>query len=161
MIELTPRPVGALGETRPSWCPPASVPRDPCEIRYPVDIPLIGVEEVGIPVYRVVNDAMQAADRFLPDYLPSYYAHLQPYIAAEVDNLVRTAEYEADFLADKLLKEKVDPRVEAAKQNLYANLDSVVTEILATVVITGAASLIAIGVGAWWVNRREEIRDKR
>jgi hypothetical protein len=143
----------------------AQAGRDPCEVRYEVDIPLIGVTEVGLPIERATHDAIQSAVARLPQYLPQVYDQATPYIddilAKAMDRAVRTAEYEADYLADKMMEEKVMPRVETLKENLVANVGNFVEEILVTVVAVGAASIIAVGVGAWWVNRREEIRDKR
>ena len=159
MIESIPRPLSALGATRPSWCPPAEVPIDPCEIRYPVDIPIIGRRSVGVPVYRLVHDAMQAGTRFLPEYLPQVWNELQPYLGELTDRVVRTVEYEADYLADELLDNKVMPRLEIVKEDLYGYVRAWRDEILITILAAAAASVVAIGVGAWWVNKREEIRD--
>jgi len=164
MIESIPRPIAGLGAVatavRPSWCPPAEVPRDPCEIAYPVDIPLIGRETVGVPVYRMVYDAMQAGTKFLPEYLPEVWQQLQPYIAEVQDDVVRTIEYEADYLADELLDKKVMPRLNAVTDELVGTATGWRDEILMTLMAVGAASIIAVGVSAWWINKSEQQRDK-
>jgi hypothetical protein len=136
------------------------VPRDVCEIKYPVDIPLIGVEEVGVPVYRLVHDAMQAGMRFLPQYLPQAWNEVQPYINELKADVIADVEYEADYLADKLLDTHVMPRVENLKEETFASVRHWRDEILLTLMAVGAASVVAVGVGAWWVNQRELQRDR-
>jgi hypothetical protein len=140
------------------------VPRDPCEIKYQVDIPLIGVEEVGIPVNRITYDAMQAATDRLPQFMPEIYSTIEPYadrlLGRVTEDVIETVEFEAPYLADKLLEEKIMPRAEILKENLIANVENVVEEILVTLLAVGGATIVAVGVGAWWVNRKEEMRDK-
>lgn len=158
MNETTPRAIG-LGAARPGWCPPAEVPRDPCEIKYPVDIPIIGVEQVGVPVYRIVYDAMQAGTKFLPEYLPQVWQQLQPYIGQLTDHAVRTIESEADYLAEKLLDEQVMPRVDVLHEELIDDANELRDELLVTILAVGAASILCIGLAAWWINERERQRD--
>lgn len=147
-----------LGATRPSYCAPVDTSTDPCEMRYSVDIPVVGRTDMGVPVDRIVADAMESAVRRLPSYLPVIYSQLQPYIAAIEDDVVRTVEYEADYLADQMLQTKIDPRVTALVDEVTADANALKDEILTTLMAIGAALIIATGVGAWWVNREAEIR---
>jgi hypothetical protein len=154
MRETTPRPISALGATRPDWCPPERVPRDVCEIKYPMDLPIIGVTEVGLPVYRVTYDMMEAATQRLPEFLPQIYQDLQPYIADLTDDVVRTVEYEADFLADKMMREQVEPVIEEFTDELEVRANKLVNELLVTTAALSGAVIIAVGVAAWWVRSK-------
>ena len=158
MNETAPRPISGLGATRPSWCPPASVPRDVCEIKYPMDLPIIGVTEVGLPIYRVTYDAMKAATQRLPEFLPEIYDAVNPYVerlqGEIIDRVVRTAEYEADYLSDKLLRDKVDPRVAAMTDDIERRAQKITNEALLTGLALTGAVLLGGGVAIWWLKQK-------
>jgi hypothetical protein len=155
--ELAPRAVTGLGATRPAWCPPAEVPRDVCEITYPMDLPVLGVTKVGLPVYRVVYDAMNAAADQLPAVLPELEAAVQPAVDRMVarisDDMARTVEYEVDYLTDKLMREEINPLVEKFTTDAELRASKLVNEILVTTAALSAGVVIAVGVAAWWIKR--------
>jgi hypothetical protein len=157
--ESTPRPLLGLGATaRPSYCPALNTSVDPCEMKYSVDIPIVGRTEVGVPVSQMVDDAIASAVKRLPAYLPTVMAQMQPYIAALEEDVVKTIEYEADYLADELLQTKVDPRVTTVVADVTAQAQALKNEILVTLAAIGASMLIGVGVSAWWLNREAQLR---
>jgi hypothetical protein len=143
--ELVPRAVTGLGATRPAWCPPAEVPRDVCEIK------------VGLPVYRVVYDAMNAAADQLPQVLPELEAAVQPAVDRMVarisDDMARTVEYEVDYLTGKLMREEINPLVEKFTSDAELRASKLVNEILVTTAALSAGVIIAVGVAAWWIKK--------
>ncbi len=159
--ECTPRQLFGLGAaTRPSWCPPINESVDPCEMRYSVDIPIIGRTDVGVPINRMVNDAMQSATQQLPAYLPIFMQQVQPYIdstvAAIEADAVKTIEYEVNYLTRELMTKQVDPRVTALVDEVTAEANALKDEVLKTLMILGATILLGVGVSAWWINRERE-----
>jgi len=158
MRELFAQPLMGLGATaqatRPSWCPPAQVPRDVCEVQYPVDIPIIGVENVGLPIYRVTYDALQAVSRFLPERLPEWYAAAQPYIdnirRDTIDEATKVIERETDYLASQLMEREVDPRLADAE----GRIRDIAKELLVTTAALSGAVMIVVGISAWWIRRK-------
>lgn len=139
---------------RPSHCPPVNSSPDACEMQYSVDIPLIGRDTVGVPIYQMVDDALKSATQQLPQYLPTFYQQLKPYVAAIEDDLVRTMEYELPFLADDLMADQVDPRIDGLLEDVTGKVEVLKDEVLATVLATGAALVVAFGVGIWYLKQR-------
>jgi hypothetical protein len=79
---------------------------------------------------------------------------LQPYIADLTDDVVRTVEYEADFLADKMMREQVEPVIEEFTDELEVRANKLVNELLVTTAALSGAVIIAVGVAAWWVRSK-------
>lgn len=143
---------GALGATRPGNCPPSSLPpgqRDPCEIEYAFDLPLVGKTSFGLPVPAMTNDALLTVQRQLPllldQSLPLVYEKLRPYIAS----LMADVEFEVPRLADQVLTAQVLPLVQREKEIALAEV-----EVLTQKVLLGLGVLTAAGLGGWWLLRR-------
>jgi hypothetical protein len=151
--DSTPALLGLGATARPAYCPSTNSTPDPCEFRYSVDIPLIGREEVGVPIFRMVDDAMKAGTQTLPVYLPTFYQELQPYIAMARDSIYKDVQALAPDLLDDLLKKQVMPKVDALKDNVLAEADVMKQDLLVTVLATAGMLMIAVGVSAWWIKR--------
>jgi hypothetical protein len=125
-----------------------------CEIQYPVDIPIIGREDVGLPIYRVTYDALQAVSKFLPERLPEWYATALPYIENlkrdAMDDVTQVVEREVDYLASELMSREVDPRLADAE----VKLKSLGNELMITSAALSGAVILAVGVAAWWVRSK-------
>jgi len=154
MRETLARPLTGLGATRPTWCPPAEVPQDVCEIKYSVDLPLIGREQVGLPVYRVTYDALQAVTQFLPERLPEWYEAAKPYIdnirRETIADATKVIEQEADYLASELMEREVDPRL----ADVETRVNGIAKEIMVATAALSGAVMITVGVAAWWIRRK-------
>jgi hypothetical protein len=154
MRETAPRPIMGLGAVRPSWCPPATVPQDVCEIKYSVDIPYVGREEVGLPIYRVTYDALQAVSKFLPERLPEWYAAALPYIENlrrdTVEELTEVLEREVDYLSSELMAREVDPRI----ADIEDKVRGITNELVVTTAALSGAVMIVVALSAWWIRRK-------
>lgn len=143
------RALGQEAPTRPTWCPSTSLrpgQRDPCEIEYAFDLPLVGKTTFGLPIPAITNDALITAQRQLPGLLdqslPIVYSKLQPYIDDLTDFVIpRTV--------DKLMREEVQPLIEVEREKIIAEADTVVQKAL-----LGVGIITAAGLGAWWFLRK-------
>ena len=158
MIESSPRAL-ALGAVRPAHCPSETSPPDPCAVRYKINLPVWGEDYVTVPIYRMVDDALLSATQRLPVYLPQLWQQMQPYLAELQADVVRTIEYEVPFLTRAALDEAM-PRVEELRRQVTGDAESLRDELLIGILAAGAASIVAIGVAAWWINQREVMRDQ-
>jgi hypothetical protein len=125
-----------------------------CEIQYSVDIPYIGREDIGLPIYRVTYDALQAVSKFLPERMPEWVATAQPYIdnlrRETMEEVTQVVEREVDYLASELMSREVDPRLADAE----VKLKSLGNEIMITSAALSGAVIVAVGVAAWWIRRK-------
>lgn len=144
---------GALGATRPGNCPPASLPsgqRDPCEIEYAFDLPLVGKTSFGLPIPAMTNDALLTIQRQLPQVLdqslPVVYQKLQPYIAS----LMADVEFEVPRLADQVLNAQVLPLIQREKEVALAEIEVITQKVLLGLGVLGVG-----GIGAWWLIKRK------
>jgi hypothetical protein len=127
---------------------------------YPVRLPVVGQTTLEVPVSDMTNDALEAATASLPQYLPTYYQQLLPYINEQKGLLMRDVEYLAPIVVDKVLDEEVLPEVERLKEYALAHVENIRDQaILALLAMTGTI-VIAVGTAAWWINYRETLRDK-
>ena len=142
-----------LGAVRPAGCPPSSLPagqRDPCEIEYAFDLPLVGKTSFGLPIPAMTNDALLTVQRQLPKILdqslPVVYQKLQPYIAS----LMANVEFEVPRLADQVINDQLMPIVQREKEVALAEV-----EVLTQKVLLGLGVITAAGLGAWWLIKRK------
>jgi len=130
------------------------VPQDVCEIKYSVDLPLLGREQVGLPVYRVTYDALQAVSDFLPERLPEWMATAQPYIdnirRETIAEATKVIEQEADYLASELMTREVDPRL----AEVETKVRDISKEIMIATAALSGAVMITVGLAAWWIRRK-------
>lgn len=143
----------ALGAVRPSGCPPASLPsgqRDPCEIEYSFDLPLVGKTSFGLPIPAMTNDALMSVQRQLPQILdqslPVVYQKLQPYIAS----LMADVEFEVPRIADQVLNAQILPLVQREKEIALAEVEVLTQKALLGL---GVLTVIALG-GGWWLVKK-------
>jgi hypothetical protein len=149
MYRTTPKVVAGLGAVRPAWCPGTSLKpgqRDPCEIEYAFDLPIVGKTTFGLPIPAMTNDALLTVQQRLPEVLdqslPVVYQKLQPYI----DDLT---EFVIPGVVDTILKKQVVPMIENQKAEIIAQADLVVQKALLGIGIVAAA-----GLGIYWYIRK-------
>jgi hypothetical protein len=149
MYRTTPTVVAGLGAVRPAWCPGTSLKpgqRDPCEIEYAFDLPVVGKTTFGLPIPAMTNDALLTVQQRLPEVLdqslPVVYQKLQPYI----DDLT---EFVIPGVVDTILKKQVGPMIENQKAEIIAQADLVVQKAL-----LGIGIITAAGLGIYWYIRK-------
>lgn len=142
-------PIVALGAVRPTWCPGTSMSagqRDPCEIEYAFDLPLVGKTSFGLPIPAMTNDAINAVQARLPQLLdqslPVVYQKLQPYIDDLTDFVI-------PGVVSDVLKKQVTPMVDNQKEEIVAQANLLIQKTL-----LGVAVITAAGMGAYWYIRR-------
>lgn len=127
---------------------------------YDVRLPVVGKTTLEIPVSEMVNDAMESATHWLPEYLPSYYESALPYINDQKAAIMRDIEQWAPELLDELLDQQVMPEVKELTDIAVAHAENLRdTAVLSLLAMTGTI-VIAIGTSAWWINYREKMRDR-
>lgn len=144
-------PTVALGAVRPTWCPGASLAagqRDPCEVEYAFDLPLVGKTSFGLPVPAMTNDALNTVMTRLPQLLdqnlPVVYQKLQPYIDDLTDFVI-------PGIVTDLMKKQVVPMVDNQKEEIVAQAN-----ILLQKMMLGVAVITAAGLGAYWYIRKRK-----
>lgn len=138
--------VSGLGAVaRPTWCPGTSLKtgvRDPCEIQYSFDLPLVGQTTFGLPIPQMTNDALLAIKQQLPaildQTLPMVYQKAQPYIEDLTDYVVPNA-------VSKILTKQIAPMVDNQKEEIIAQANLLVQKTL-----LGIGVITAVGLGAYW-----------
>lgn len=138
-------PTVALGAVRPSWCPGTSLAagqRDPCEVEYAFDLPLVGKTSFGLPIPAMTNDAINTAMSRLPQLLPVVYQQLQPYIDDLTDFVI-------PGVVSDLMKKQVVPMVDNQKEEIVAEAN-----VLLQKALLGFAVVTAAGLGAYWYIRK-------
>lgn len=138
-------PKTALGAVRPTWCPGTSLQsgvRDPCEVQYSFDLPLVGKTTFGLPVPQMTNDALLTIQKQLPQLLdaslPVIYQKAQPYIDDLTDFVI-------PGVVSDLLKKQVVPMVDNQKEEIVAQANVLMQKML-----LGVAVITAAGLGAFW-----------
>jgi len=138
-------PTVALGAVRPTWCPGTSLQagqRDPCEVEYAFDLPLVGKTSFGLPIPAMTNDAINTAMSRLPQLLPIVYQQLQPYIDDLTDFVI-------PGVVSDLMKKQVVPMVDNQKEEIVAEANVLIQKTL-----LGVAVITAAGLGAYWYIRK-------
>jgi hypothetical protein len=138
---------------RPSYCPAVNATVDPCEMQYSVDIPVLGRDTVGIPITRIVGDALTSATAQLPSYLPAFYQELMPYVNQMRDSIWGDVQALAPDLVQQVLDEQVIPQVNKLEDDVVGKAQALGDELMAVVLAAGAATLIAVGVGVWYLKQ--------
>lgn len=134
-------------------CPPESrgrPQRDPCAVSYIVDLPVLGEEEIEVPVERLSSDFMASVTRQLPTYLPRIFADLQPHI----DRIEGEAIDEAEALIQRTLDRKIRPEIEAQKVQLLAEVREEANKALVVMGLIGITIVGGVGLAAWYTKRR-------
>lgn len=143
----------ALGATRPGWCPQSSLKpgeRDPCEVQYGFDLPIVGKTSFGLPIPAITNDALNTVEQRLPSLLDATLPVIEQKVQPWINSVIADVQYEAPALVDKIIKQQVLPELQTQKEELLAQADVIMQKaLLGTAVIT----LLAIG-GFWWVKKR-------
>ena len=114
---MTYRAFGSLGQ-----CPPEAsrrVSRDPCSVKYLVDLPVLGEEEVEVPINQLTNDILSSATRQLPNYLPKIYNEVTPYVT----QIKADIQEEVEDLLQKGLDRTLRPEIEAQKAQLLSDIN--------------------------------------
>ena len=121
--------------------------RDPCEIEYAFDLPLVGKTSFGLPIPAMTNDAINAVQARLPQLLdqslPVVYQKLQPYIDDLTDFVI-------PGVVSDLMKKQVTPMVDNQKEEIVAQANLLIQKTL-----LGVAVITAAGLGAYWYIRRK------
>lgn len=145
----TPTVISGLGAVRPAWCPGTSLKagqRDPCEVEYAFDLPLVGKTSFGLPIPAMTNDAINTAQQRLPQLLdqtlPMIYQKLTPYIEDLTDYVIPST-------VQSVLTKQVGPIVENQKEEIIAE-----SEVLLQKALLGMGVLLAAGLGGYWFIRR-------
>ena len=145
MYRTTPKVAVGLDAVRPAWCPGVSLKegvRDPCEIKYSFDLPLVGQTTFGLPIPQMTNDALTAVQKQLPGILdqslPVIYQKAQPYIEDITDYVIPNA-------VNKILTKQVAPMVDNQKEEVIAHANLLVQKVL-----LGVGVITAAGLGAYW-----------
>jgi hypothetical protein len=144
----------ALGETssvkRAAWCPVQSLrpgQRDPCEIRYSFDLPLVGETEFGLPIPAITNDAINTVKQQMPEL----YRSMQPYIEDVKASAFADLEYFVPELVGDVIDAEIMPIVEREKENIQARAEMLVGDTLKVAFVMTATVVAAVGIAAWWV----------
>jgi len=141
---------------RPGWCPTSTYnaehpPQDPCEIRYSVDLPIVGRTDMALPIDQMTNDAIIGAVKVLPatldSALPTIYSKAQPYI----NNLLADAQSTAEDALQHALNTIILPQIEKQKEEVLAQAETLRDEALKTVLAVGVMIVVAVGAAAWWI----------
>jgi predicted PurR-regulated permease PerM len=114
---MTYRAMGSLGQ-----CPPEAARRpakDPCAVRYIVDLPVLGEEEVEVPITQLTNDILSSATRQLPSFLPKIYKEVTPY----VDQIKTDIQDEVEDILQNGLDRTLRPEIEAQKAQLLSDIN--------------------------------------
>jgi hypothetical protein len=114
---MTYRAFGSLGQ-----CPPEATRRaakDPCAVKYLVDLPVLGEEEVEVPINQLTNDILSSATRQLPNYLPKIYNEVTPYVT----QIKADIQEEVEDLLQKGLDRTLRPEIEAQKAQLLSDIN--------------------------------------
>lgn len=141
----------AMGQVQA--CPPEArrpPQKDPCAVKYVVDLPVLGEEEIEVPVEKLSSDFMASVTRQLPRHLPQIFADLQPY----VDRIEGEAIDEAEELIQRTLDRKLRPEIEAQKVQLLADVREEVNKALVVMGIIGITIVGGVGLAAWYTKRR-------
>jgi hypothetical protein len=124
-------------------------------------MPVIGEGTFKMPVSQMTNDAMYAATQWLPQYLPEYYNQLLPYINAQKASIMADLDAWVPDMVDRLLEEEVLPEVEQLQSTTVAHAQNLRDEALLALVGMTVTIVVAVGTAAWWINRKEAMRDRR
>lgn len=149
MYRTTPV-LSGLGAVRPTWCPGTSLKagvRDPCEIQYSFDLPIVGQTTFGLPIPQMTNDALLAVKQQLPaildQTLPTVYQKVQPYIDDMTDFVIPS-------VIDSVLKKQLIPVIDNQKEQIVAEAN-----VLLQKALFGVAVVAAAGLGGYWYIRRK------
>lgn len=134
-------------------CPPESrrpPQRDPCSVSYVVDLPILGEEEVEVPVRQLSQDFMASVTRQLPQHLPQIFADLQPHI----DQVKAGLFEDANLLIQDTLEDTIRPEIESQKVELLSDINREANKALVTLGIITITMVGAVGLATWYTTRR-------
>jgi hypothetical protein len=111
------RVLGGLGA-----CPPEasrSPRKDPCSVKYLVDLPVLGEEEVEIPLEQLTTDLLSSTVRKLPTFMPKVMDEVTPYVNQVKHDIREDAEDMFQNILDRTLR----PEIEAQKAQLLSDIN--------------------------------------
>jgi hypothetical protein len=114
-----------------------------------MDMPILGKEEVGVPVDQMVQEAMASTVFHLPEYLSTVYAQLQPYIEKEKKKAFQDVERFANQQMEKLVR----PEIESQKAAVMADIDRTTNKVLFTAGLIGLTVVGGVTLSAWYYKR--------
>lgn len=134
----------ATGQT----CPPRQTqPRpDPCESKFVVDLPILGEEEVSLPIDQVTRTVLNSAVFHLPAYLPIAYQQAKPFIDQTKVELLQAA----DRFVHRQMEVRVRPEIEAQKAAIMADIDYQANKVLTVATLLGFTVVGGVAVAGWW-----------
>lgn len=140
----------------PDWCPPTSYSRDeprrdPCEVTYKFNLPVIGEREVAVPVNQIVNDIWLHVQSILPEIVDKSWEEAQPKINQLVAGVERDLEYFVPELVDEVMQEQILPELERQLTIVFAKVDVMKDQAIQSAWGIGLLLTAAVGTAAWWV----------
>lgn len=147
-----------LGLGAPSWCPPSTFnrdnpQRDPCEIGYKVDLPLLGETVIKMPVNQLINDIRVQLDRELPGIVDNVWTQAQPKLEQLVVGIEDDMKYFVPVLVDEVLREQVSPMLEGELGVFLAQTNLIKEDALKALLLLTATTLLGVGLAAWWIKK--------
>lgn len=133
-------------------CPPeaARKPRaDPCAFTYVIDLPIIGEEEVEVPVEQLSSDFMSSVVRRLPNHLPQIFQDVEPFVNYVKQGTIR----DIDNLVQRTLDRKVRPEIEAQKVQFLADVREEGNRLLVSAMLISMGLVGGLGLLAWYYKK--------
>lgn len=127
-------------------CPPEAArppQRDPCAVKYVVDLPILGEEEVEVPVEQLSQDFMSSVVRRLPSHLPQIFRDIQPHVDEMADELIQDT-----------LELKLRPEIEAQKAALIGDIRTEANKAMVTMGFIALTIVGGVGLAAWYTYKR-------
>jgi len=136
---MTYRAFGSLGACAPEAA--RKPQRDPCAVKYLVDLPILGEEEVEVPLEQLTNDLLSSATRNLPKVLPQVYKEVTPY----VNQIKHEIQEDAESLFQNVLDKTLRPEIEAQKAQLLSDINRELNKYL-MIVLGLTATVYAVNI---------------
>lgn len=144
-----------LGVTAPRpGCPATtfsatSPVKDPCEIKYRFDFPVIGEEDIGIPLNQIINDAKLQISESLPQLINTAFTAARP----KINDVMSDVEYMIPEAVDEAMEQHVWPEIDRRKALLMAEVDVVKDDAVKAALAVTATVVMSVGLAAWWVKK--------
>jgi hypothetical protein len=113
-------------------------------------LPILGEEEVEVPLRQLSQDFLASATRQLPEHLPQIFADLQPHINEVKSGLMR----DADELIRETLENTLRPEIESQKVELLSDINREANKAMVTLSVIAITIVGAVGLAAWYTARR-------
>ena len=126
----------AMGDCPPTSFPRGAARRDPCEITYKVDLPILGEEDVKLPINQVVNDV---------------WLQLEPKVNALVADVEGEIMREAPDVAREVMDQIVIPRMHDQVEGAIAEIEVIRDDTVKALLIATGTTIAAIAFAAWWI----------